>query len=532
MSHPSNSKSCAGRHSRRDVLKAAAVVLPALSAGVPGLPLAAAPKAGAGRTPSSITGVRLELDRIHKWDDSNGDTWDPFWADDDNLYAFNCDGRGFGTAPRNLAFHRLSGNSLENLSGALVNSMDEYGAANKKEADNATWKACGQECIDSVFYAFVSRNAYGSDSGDFWLRQTAFNSSLIKSSDRGQTWTRSATENYARPMWPGPSFGTPFFVHYGRNGGSVTKDGADRFVYALSNNGFWNDGDRYILGRVVRTKLAGLNASDWSYFTGGEGSAAKSWSPKIQDAHAVFELPVRCGQTPPCFIPALGAYLMVVWYNTSKMKKWFEPDEMRYDFYQAQHPWGPWSAIESYSDRFLGAGHMYGPSLCSKFQRRLGNDVEMVLFTSGCPFDDVPEGLYKAWAIPVTVTTGPAIPSESVASDDARIEYKGSWAASSEGRLLGAVRQTSSANDSAELSFTGVGVDYIAGKGKNFGSVDVYLDGALAQSVDLSVKNLPGLRGITVFRASGLRNGPHQVRIVSRAAATAVVEGFRVYGGA
>src|SRR5580698_6484151 len=46
----------------------------------------------------STTGVAqifLDLHRIHKWDNSNGDTWDPFWADDGNMYAFNCDGRGF-----------------------------------------------------------------------------------------------------------------------------------------------------------------------------------------------------------------------------------------------------------------------------------------------------------------------------------------------------------------------------------------------------------------------------------------------------
>lgn len=140
--------------------------------------------------PSRITDVVLDLNQLHKWDDSNGDTWDPFWAEDDNLYAFNCDGRGFGKEPRNLAFNRLSGDSPRTLSGAMVNTMDEYGVSNKKEADNATWKACGQECIDSVFYAFVSRNAYGSDSGDYWLRQTAFNSSLIKSSDKGLTWSR------------------------------------------------------------------------------------------------------------------------------------------------------------------------------------------------------------------------------------------------------------------------------------------------------------------------------------------------------
>src|ERR1017187_2621719 len=105
-----------------------------------------------------ITGIFLDLNRVHKWDDANGDTWDPFLADDDNLYAFNCDGRGFGPNAMNLAFNKLSGETSDALVGSQVNPMSEYGKSGQKGSDNATWKACGQECIDGVFYAFVSRN--------------------------------------------------------------------------------------------------------------------------------------------------------------------------------------------------------------------------------------------------------------------------------------------------------------------------------------------------------------------------------------
>ena len=31
-----------------------------------------------------ITDVVLDLNHVHKWNNSVGDTWDPFWADDDN----------------------------------------------------------------------------------------------------------------------------------------------------------------------------------------------------------------------------------------------------------------------------------------------------------------------------------------------------------------------------------------------------------------------------------------------------------------
>lgn len=505
--------------SRRDLLKTACV-LPVLSGS-----LRAARDVSLG-----ITDIQLDLNRLHKWDSSNGDTWDPFWADDDTLYAFNCDGRGFGTSPRNLAFNCLVGESVDALTGSMVNTMDEYGRANEKKSDNATWKACGQECIDSVFYAFVSRNTYGNESGDNWLRQTAVNSSLIKSTNRGLTWTRSAADNYSRPMWPGAAFGAPFFIHYGKNGGNVAQDGADRYVYAVSTNGFWNDGDSYTLARVPRPKLRDLNAGDWLYFTGADGNAATVWSPRFEDAKPLLHLPLHCSQSGPCYIHSLGLYLMVVWYNTQKLGKWYEPTEMRYDFYQAPHPWGPWSAIRSFSDRFLAPGqHMYGPSLCAKFQRADGTDVHMTMFTSGCPFQDIPGGVYKAWSVPVIVRTTPVSPSTRIPYSDPRIFFKGSWSLSSQDRLLGSVRQSTSVGDSAELSFSGIGVDYIADKQAGFGAFDIYLDGKLVHTGSLATENLPKLSGVTVFSSGKLVQGDHTIRVVNKTAVPIVLGSFVIY---
>jgi hypothetical protein len=59
------------------------------------------------------------------------------------------------------ALNRLEDYSPERLVGTLLNSIGEYFRADQDEADNATWKGRGQECIDPVFYAFVSRNVYG-----------------------------------------------------------------------------------------------------------------------------------------------------------------------------------------------------------------------------------------------------------------------------------------------------------------------------------------------------------------------------------
>ena len=472
-----------------------------------------------------ITEVVLDLNNIHKWDDSNGDTWDPFWADDDNLYAFNCDGRGFGTKQRNLAFNRLAGDSPHSLTGTMINTMDAYGIGSAKGADNATWKACGQECIDSSFYAFVSRNTYGSDSHDPLTRQTARNASLIKSTDKGASWTRSAQENYQNPMWPGSAFGAPFFIHYGKNGGAVRQDNADRYVYAISTNGFWNDGDSYVLGRVERSQLASLDAAQWTYHAGGEGMLDKSWVRDVHQAKPILSRPAKCGQSPACYVPSLGVYVMISWFNTETMKKWFEPNEMQYDFFWAPHPWGPWTYLNSYNDKFLTAGHMYGPSLCARFQQPVAEGVRMSLFHSGCPFPDVPAGLYKAWEIPVLLRTGALRPHTTIPADGTQVSLSGHWLAEENHR-----RATTEKGASAELAFTGTGIELIAPKDAAMGSVDVLLDGVMRTSVSLQVHDFPALTGISVFGERSLQAGKHTLRVVNKDGGRVSIEGFKVYG--
>jgi hypothetical protein len=484
-------------------------------------------------TANKVAEIFLDLHRVHKWDNSNGDTWDPFWADDGDLYAFNCDGRGFGVKPMNLAFNRLSGDTSQTLVGAQVNQMDEYGKGGQKGPDNATWKACGQECIDGVFYAFVSRNIYGSDSGDPLTRQLALNSSLIKSTDRGRSWSRSAQNNYDQPMWPGRRFATPFFVHYGRNGGQYSRDGAADYVYACSTNGFWNDGDSLILGRVKRAHLLNLNRSDWEYYTGADGSASRNWSPHLELAVPILNRPASCGQTPISYVPDLGIYLLISWYNTARMTKWFEPNEIRYDFYQSAHPWGPWSPVSSFSDRFLGPTyHMYGPSLCARFQQRKGADVEISLFTSGCPFDDVAGTPYKMWHIPVLLRATPLPRSVLVPAADKQIRYHGTWfpwttVADAAGDQL--PRATQTKGSAAELTFFGTGIEYIAQKSSGQGDVEIYLDQQQAESTSLNLPDFPVFFGVSIFSRQNLPRGQHVIRILNVRDSRINLEAFRVY---
>lgn len=489
------------------------------------------PIASSQNDTAGITEVALDLNHIKKCDDSNGDTWDPFWADDGALYSFNCDGRGFGLKPQNLAFNALGGDELESLTGSQVNPMSEYGSSGQRGPDNATWKACGQECIDGVFYAFVARNVYGDQSHDPLMRQTAFNSSLIKSEDHGKTWARSEAENYSHPMWPGERFGAPFFLHYGQNGGQAHVDGAGKFVYAVATNGFWNDGDFLALGRVRRDRITRLDTSDWEYYRGGDGMSAASWSSNVYEATPILARPSRCGQTPITWVPSLGRYLLISWYNPQPLVKWYKPTEMRYDFYVAEHPWGLWSPLASFSDRFLAPGYnMYGPSLCAKYQVATRDEVMVPMFTAGCQFEDKPTGIYKCWTIPVRLRTAPLPIRMPLGFDDPSIRREGNWSQlpASEGRDNAAL-QSSHPGDALEVSFEGTGIEYLARKATGYGNVTLLLDGKPDATIALGTQNFPEVSGVSVYRKLGLQPSSHRMRMINAGGGPVNLQAVNVY---
>jgi hypothetical protein len=304
---------------------------------------------------------------------NRGDTWVGAWADDGDIYSPSNDTSGFGVVcDSNLAFNRISGDDPLRLTGVTVNPMTEYGKLGAELADKCNWKSSGCLSIDGVFYWVVARHHYGETSGDSFMRQTAQNASIIKSLDKGKTWTRSARENLDQPMFPGSRFATPYFIQYGRDG-KTNVDQADRYVYAVSNNGFWDNGDTMILGRVLRTRIGELKGSDWEYYTGGDGILASNWNPDMNKAGLIIDEPGHLGMTGPVYLSELGRYLMIGWYYPAgggkKPDAWFETV---WDFYESPKPWGPWTKISSH--HFAPQGY-YGPGICLKFSEKHGRRV-------------------------------------------------------------------------------------------------------------------------------------------------------------
>jgi len=311
--------------------------------------------------------------------DNAGDTWVSAWAKNGAVYTPSDDTDGFKRiGSGNLAFNRIDGEDPLKLSGVTINPMGDYGGGAEEGADGCTWKSSGCYAVDGVLYWVVARHKYGEKSGDPSKRQTAANASIIKSTNYGRSWVRSAKENYDAPMFPGRRFATPYFVEYGQDG-TATVDNGDKFIYAVSNNGFWDNGDNLILGRVRRDKIGNLNAADWEYYTGGEGLKENVWSRDVSQAAFILDSPGKLGMNGMVYLPELQRYFMIGWYYPAGGGKIKDAcRETVWDFYLAPKPWGPWTKICSH--RFSPQGY-YSPQVCPKFNR--DGAKSLFVFTAG-----------------------------------------------------------------------------------------------------------------------------------------------------
>ena len=498
------------------------------------------------RPPPVISGVFVDVSRIHHDAKSNGDTWDYIWADDGNIYSFGCDGRGYGTQGRNLNFNRLTGEKWDQLMGSIANPMDEYGTVGQRVPNGANWKVTGADCIDGVIYAFVannwygSQNAYGGTAPDPHIRQTVNNMSLIKSADKGRTWARDAAANTSHPMWTDKRFSTAFFFKYGRNGGTTTQDDQDKYVYAISNNGFWNCGSAFYLGRVLRSRIGDLNADDWQYLKDG------AWTAKLSEATPVPGFPngeMKCTMGSPIWLASLREYVTVTWFDPGTTTQWHYPEDVTFAFYQANHPWGPWSYIgQKSADEFIGnkqrrVNRWYGPSLSPRFiTDNPDRSVTAIMTFSGQTWEDNPDSLYKNNSCPVTFYTRPH-PRLQETSNDTDARYSDGWSYQAKrgyGDYMDDVHATSTPGRYCDFDFTGAGIEVLSEKYRDMGEVEVILDGASQGTVSLYQDPMPRLYQIPFYRNLSLAPGKHTLRVINRAPAGkfCVIDGFKVFGSA
>jgi hypothetical protein len=359
---------------------------------------ASAASAATPRIRSARLGTPIRLEG------SGGDTWIAAWADDDDLYVSSDDTSGFGNkCGSNLAMNRIRGGSMRDLHGETINCMKEYGGGSEtRKEDGGMWKACGFTCVDGVLYLAVSRHLTcptepdGRWEGRYspFPIQEAWDSSIVKSADHGKTWSRMP--ELGRSMFPGKSFGTPYFVHYGKDGAG-TANGANEFIYATSNDGAWNNGNWMTLGRVRKDRIARLDPRDWEFVQGFDDKRNPIWQPGHADALYTFRNPGRTSMAGIHYVAGLDLYILPQWYYThldDPNRRW---DATRWEFYSASTPWGPWTLF--HAQDFEPEG-WYNACIPSKLISADGR--KMCLFTAG-NFIRKELGCYGLWMMEFTL---------------------------------------------------------------------------------------------------------------------------------
>lgn len=368
-----------------------------------------------------IKSVTYDFENAYELNNSVGDTWCPVWAMDGNLYSSSCDGSGFDErANSNLCFHKITGDIVDDnhgLKGETINAMNKTGDHRWDYglwAGKPNWKANGLTSIEGTLYLFVS--LHGNEfynEGDIQVTvQRAWNSSIIKSTDSGVTWFPSKEDNTENPMFSGNRFGSPFFIHYGQDG-RPPKDNADlsnEYIYAVANDGYWNNGNNMILGRVKRIDISSLNPDKWEFYIGGEGTSDYSWTKNLNsgDVKEILLSPHKLSQASVTYIEHLGRYIMLQWYYNPKNPPvnawggvWYGWGGKTYlDTYEAPHPWGPWTKVNVDSvECELG---WYNPVVINKFTTVI--DENTIKTYVACAGDFAPpQTRYKMNLIPLLI---------------------------------------------------------------------------------------------------------------------------------
>jgi hypothetical protein len=265
---------------------------------------------------------------------------------------------------RDIAILKMRGPDPAHFRVSTVNCMNSYGPrGGGTNPDGCSWKSGGITRIGDVVYLVVARQLHQCSAGrQANGLQPSFDASIIKSIDGGKTWTNPwgvTSRDGAAPAWlpgrhryramfRGRRFSAPFFVQYGP-GNTHTVDGAGKYLYAVSTDGYTYNGSYLILGRVRLDKIQQARA--WQYYHGGAG---RRWTSSPTGATHVLRAPHELSQPAIQYVPALKRYVLLSASFTRAGTDFPTPAETpytRFHFYTAPKLWGPWTKVYDHSGR-------------------------------------------------------------------------------------------------------------------------------------------------------------------------------------
>jgi hypothetical protein len=104
----------------------------------------------------------------------------------------------------------------------------------------------------------------------------------------------------------------------------------------------------YISREFRVQKMKSLNASDYQYYRGGDGSLDGSWTAAQANASPVISNTGKLGEPNVQFIPALNRYLLLTFsYPQGLATTDRHSEHSLWLAYESPHPWGPWTLVNS-----------------------------------------------------------------------------------------------------------------------------------------------------------------------------------------
>jgi hypothetical protein len=145
-------------------------------------------------------------------------------------------------------------------------------------------------------------------------------------------------------MFPS-GFSAPFFIQYGP-GNSDTVDGGDKYLYAVSTDGFAYNGNYLHLARVPLNSVQ--TARTWQYYHGRVGGYGNKWTNSPVGATRVIQAHNGLSQPAIQYVPALKRYVLLSFSFTHAGPDFPTRSETPYTafhFYTSPKPWGPWKKV-------------------------------------------------------------------------------------------------------------------------------------------------------------------------------------------
>jgi len=137
-----------------------------------------------------------------------------------------------------------------------------------------------------------------------------------------------------KPMFPGPWFGGPSFVQYGKD----NAEAVDGYVYAISGDQ-WDNGSQLRLGRVPQDRI--LEIAAWEFASVSDDGAV-AWVKTLEESRPVLTIDGHISLPEMVYLPALGRYLLLTW---GLHKDFDVSGGSELTVLEAEQPWGPFRLV-------------------------------------------------------------------------------------------------------------------------------------------------------------------------------------------